>query len=98
MVEPIRPCDVKHEIPDFIIEAVNKLIQEKWNGHEAHIYQDEILDAIDFDLHGITRDEVFDKCWLDVEPLYRKRGWKVEYDKPAYCEDYKAYFVFKTKK
>ena len=28
----------------------------------------------------------------------REAGWDVVYDKPGYCEDYKAFFIFKEKK
>jgi hypothetical protein len=31
---------------------------------------------------------------LDIEPIYREAGWIVEYDKPAYCENYDANFTF----
>ena len=37
MVKPISPNEVKHVIPDLIIEAVNKLIQEKWDGNRKGI-------------------------------------------------------------
>ena len=36
--------------------------------------------------------------WLDVEGIYRKAGWDVEYDSPGYCEDYPATFKFRKKK
>ena len=108
MVKPIKPSEVVKEvnIPDFIIEAVNKLIKEKWNGFEAKIYQDDILEIVavrqkdpDAEDDGRpTREEVFKNHWLDIEDLYRKQGWNVVYDKPAYCETYKAYFIFSKKK
>lgn len=41
-----------------------------------------------------SRQFIFDKHWLDIEDTYRKAGWNVEYDKPGYCENYDAYFVF----
>lgn len=92
------------EIPSFVIEAVNKLLNKHWNGREAIITQNEIIDAIKVpseyqeieanDFRGI----IFDNNWLDFEPLYRKKGWSVEYDKPGYCEDYEAYFKFKKGK
>lgn len=97
MVKPITPDEVKHIIPDFIIEVVNKLIQEKWDGHEAIIKQDEIMDIIssdDEDDDKPSRQKIYDKGWLDFEPLYREAGWNVEYDKPGYCENYDAYFKF----
>ena len=101
MVEPIGPNEVKLFIPDFIIEAVNRLIKEKWVGHEAVILQDEIMDVVssdDPDDNKPSRQEVFDRHWLDFEDLYREKGWDVEYDKPAYNEFYKAKFIFKPKK
>lgn len=101
MVEPISPSDVKKFIPDFIIETVNKLIVEKWDGEKAIILQDDIMDIVssnDPDIDKPSRREVFDKGWLDFEPLYRERGWNVEYDKPGYNEFYKANFIFKLKK
>ena len=100
MIKPITPDEIKLVIPDFIIEAVNKLIQEKWDGHEAIIKQDEIMNIVssnDEDDDKPSRQKIYDKHWLDFEPLYREAGWNVEYDKPAYCEHYDAYFKF-TKK
>lgn len=101
MVEPIRPSDVKLIIPDFIIEAVNKLIQDKWTGDEAIVKQDEILKLVcssDPDDDKPSRKTVFDKHWLDIEDTYRAAGWSVYYDQPAYNESYEPYFVFKKKK
>ena len=100
MVEPISPSDVKKIIPDFVIEAVNQLIMENWDGHEAIILQDDIMDIVssnDADDGKPSRREIFDKGWLDFEPLYREKGWNVEYDKPAYYEFYEPRFIFKKK-
>ncbi len=106
MVKPIKPSEVKKkeiEIPDAVIEAVNEMIQEKWNGKEATIFQDDIIDRIIFinktlNKTLLNRDTIFDKNYLDFEDIFRKAGWKVEYDKPGYNEDYKAYFVFSKKR
>ena len=32
--------------------------------------------------------------YLDFEDEYRTIGWKVTYNKPAYCETYEPYFIF----
>lgn len=98
MIEPISPSDVKKFIPDFIIETVNKLIVKKWDGDKAIIFQDDIMDIVSSNDAGFdkpSRQEIFDKGWLDFEPLYREKGWKVEYDTPGYNEFYKAKFIFK---
>ena len=102
MVEPISPSDVKKFIPDFIIETVNKLIVEKWDGDKAIILQDDIMDIVssnDPDIDKPSRREVFDKGWLHFEPLYREKGWDVEYDEHRYNGFYemKARFIFKKK-
>ena len=105
-IKPITPDEVEKErrnnIPDFVIEAVNKLLKKKWDGKEAIIKQDEIIAEMKpcwtSMENGVRfRPKVFSNHWLDFEDIYRDNGWNVEYDKPAYCESYDAYFKF-TKK
>ena len=101
MVKPITPSEVKIVIPDAVIIAVNRLIQDKWDGTKAIIKQDEIMELISSDREDDPRpkrSEVYKHHWLDFEDLYRQAGWSVEYDKPGYNEDYDAYFKFERKK
>ena len=97
-VKPISPDELvkkkKEEFPNIVIAVVNELIAEKWDGHEAKIYQDTIVDKI-IGNSTYTRKEIFNLHLLDFEDLYRERGWDVIYDKPGYCESYEPYFVFK---
>jgi len=102
MVKPIAPSDVSalqvELFPDFVIETWNTVIAKKWSGTQSHILQDDaILELITASPMLIDRDDVFARHWLDIEDVYRAVGWVVEYDKPAYNEDYPAYFVFKKK-
>lgn len=97
MIEPIRPNDVWIEIPEFVIEIVNKMIKEAWDGEEAKISQKDVVDKILRGYPGmekITTGTVYKKHWLDFEDLYRKVGWKVIYDKPGFNESYEPYFKF----
>jgi len=97
MIKPITPDEIKHEIPDFIIEAVKTLLKKKWDGKKAIIEQNDILAIVssnDEDDGKPSRRTIFDNNWLDFEDLYREVGWNVEYDKPAYNESYAAYFKF----
>jgi hypothetical protein len=106
-IKPITPQEVeeakKNDIPSFVIEAVNKLLKKKWDGKKAIITQHEIISEIKpSNVLGLEngvrfRAAVLSNHWLDFEDLYRKSGWKVEYDKSGYCETYDAYFKF-TKK
>ena len=98
MIKPIRPEEITHNIPDFVIEAVNKLIKKNWNGREAIIKQDEIMALIssnDPNDDKPSRREIYEHNWLDFENLYREAGWVVMYDKPGYNERYDAYFQFR---
>ena len=101
MTKPIKPVEVKKEIPDEIIQAFNDLITESYDGEEAYVKQDDAMERamMNFKKAGkrIKRDDIFKKGWMDVEAHYRKAGWQVKYDKPAYCEDYDASFIFKKK-
>lgn len=109
-VKPISPDDVKLEdkIPWYIIEAVNDFIKERYNPSSKSsftIEQDEILKLAfdkcenDYEYESFEdfKRRIFDAKQLDFEDLYSKAGWKVEYDKPGYCESYNAYFKFERK-
>lgn len=106
MIKPIAPNEVTETkidiiFPDFVIEAFNYMIAQNFRNGSATVAQDDVITKI-FECgrkagERVTRNQIFDKCWLDVEDIYRAAGWKVKYDKPAYCESYSAYFEF-TKK
>lgn len=104
MVEPIRPSEVLQKVKEKIqarsevIEAFNEMIVENWDGTSSSFTQDKVIERIilKFD-NDTTREDIFKNRWLDVEDLYRKQGWIVEYDKPAYNEDYDARFIFSRK-
>lgn len=97
-MKPISPMEAtqvaRAAIPDEVIAAFNELIVEKLSGKSARITQDEAMDRILTKLPRLNRNDIFEKHYMDVEPLFRNAGWKVEYDSPAYCETYKAYYVF----
>jgi hypothetical protein len=91
---------------DETIEAFNKLIQDNWDGSKAIIYQNDVVDLIiskratnsgldsdDFN-YSRCRELIFAAHQLDIESIYQDKGFKITYDKPAYSESYKAYFIF----
>ena len=87
-------------IPDFVITAFNDLLTENYADEGTVIKQDDAISRIlqynkDDEL---TREIIFKKRWLDIEPLYRRKGWKVDYEKPAFDERFEPYFIFKPKK
>ena len=105
-MKPVKPKDIiklkKVVIPESIIECVNEMIAEQWDGSKAIIRQgdllEKVLDTVLDRYKEKFRKEIFEKHWFDFEPLFRKAGWQVSFDKPGYNEDYGAYFVFSKKK
>jgi hypothetical protein len=97
MTGPIRPSEVvrakTESIPEEVFEVFNAAIVSAWDGRGATVMQDEVVRKI-ADTLGVSRNEVFRRHLLDVEESYRKAGWNVEYDKPAYNESYEASFRF----
>ena len=98
MVEPIRPneVDLSKRIPDLMIEAVNKLISQKYNGSSFTILQKDIV-AKYVELGGDSK-EMTDKGYLDFESLFEKYGWHVSYNKADMYEfNYDSFFKFTPK-
>ena len=100
-MKPITPQECSAQmgshIPEFVIDSVNALLKKKYCLGRATFTQDEIIAEIQKRGDSISREQIFDSKWLDFEPLYRRSGWDVEFDKPAYCETYDANWKF-TKK
>ena len=99
-VLPIKPGEVvkqkKESFPDEVFEAFNELIGEKFSGYCAQFKQDSVV--VRMVQKGLSRADIFDKGWLDVEDVYRTHGWDVEYDSPGYNESYSATFKFTPRK
>ena len=99
-INPIEAYDgIGANMPDFVIAAFNELIQQKYRGKSFIIKQEEAITKILFKAKAIkfeiTRNEIFDKHYLDIESIYIKEGWIVKFDKPIYCENYEAFYTFK---
>jgi hypothetical protein len=108
-IQPIKPSEIVEKkiktIPNDMIKAVNDLIVKNWNGKSSTVKQDAIINAYLDNLtlsehpneinQSAERDKIFENHFLDFEDIYRKAGWKVEYDKPGFNESYEPFFVFK---
>ena len=102
MVEAISPNEVAAAkakcLPEYVLRAFNDLIAERFTGGRAQIKQDEAIARIQFySGYVLDRQEIFNKGYLNIEEVYREKGWKVDYDKPGYNESYGAFWVFKVK-
>ena len=102
-VEPIKPKDIMNNLSDVIhpavIKAVNELLKDKYRGSSTSIKQKEIVAKAISLCSEITKDEIFEKKWMDFESIFRKAGWDVHYHSPDYTENsYDEYFTFSAKK
>lgn len=104
-IKPITPQEAANNkvntIPDEILQATNELITQNYRNGTSIVKQDDIVRRalqINKEKGGdMTRNEIFDNGYLDIEEVYGK-DWQVSYDKPAYCEDYyPAMFKFKKR-
>lgn len=97
-IKPISPDEVVYDIPEFVIEAVNKLIAKNFRGNSFTIKQKDIVKEICDNNTDVTSQQIYDNKWMNFEDIYREAGWKVSYDKPGFNESYDATFEFKPKK
>lgn len=95
-IEPVSPDEIvdqkEQDFPPEVIEVFNKLIAKYWKNGESVfttvVARKEVASAL-------RKAKIpFDSNYLDVEDIYRKNGWKVEYDAPGYNENYEAFFKF----
>lgn len=97
-MNPISPNDDRlstNRIPDTIIDVFNQLIIEKWNGKQAFITQDTVVHRIMKVEPCFDRQDIFDKGWMDVEPIFKEVGWKVEYNKQCIGDNFKSHYIFR---
>ncbi len=101
-VKPITPSEAIDQktslIPDIVFTSFNDLISENIDvTGEALVKQKDVVKRI-MDNSEITEGQIYKGKYLDIEDFYRKSGWAVTYDKPAYYEDYDAFFIFRKKR
>lgn len=100
MSKPITPSEITKKktqaLPAAVFDAFNELIAKNWNGDSATIKQKDVAALIAAKLE-VKLDVVYESHYLDVESLYRKAGWDVDYDKPGFNETYEATFEFSKK-
>ena len=105
IVRPISPKEARAKhlvtIPEEVIAVINDfLIKGSPNSSTGiSIDQNEVIEHVIILMkeHGkaVERNDFFDKHWLDFESLFKKAGWKIEYNKPGYNESYTAFWTFK---
>jgi hypothetical protein len=99
--KPITPkdLDTTRRIPDQVINIVNDMIRDSYDGSRAIIEQDALLEKICLRMAVENKDRqmIFDKGWLNFEKFYEKAGWKVKYFSPDRGETGRTGFSFEKK-
>lgn len=98
-MNPITPKEAAEQadnfIPDEVISSFNKLIAQDYSNGRATVYQADAIDLI-CEQMKIERG-AFNFNWLNIEQVFRRAGWKVEYEKPCIGDTFKAFFQFQKK-
>ena len=98
-ISPDEVTAVKMKIiPDQVIDLWNKTIAQNYSNGASRILQKDIISTLTVtQINGTYADRasIFKLGWLEIEDIYRKAGWKVEYDRPGYNENYDAVFIFR---
>jgi len=99
-VKPIKPGEVakkkEHDFPDTVFEAFNEMIAENYSGRTATFRQEDVVALMV--KKGLGRTDIYKKGWLDIEDIYDKAGWEVDYDRPGYNETYETTFTFRDRR
>lgn len=88
----------KSEVPEPVMEAWNNLIVENLKVQGGKATSGFTLEALASKITtamNVSRDTAKDRGWFDLEDIFRDKGWKVEFDSPAYNESYTASYKFR---
>jgi len=96
-VKPIKPSEIKDDIPNKVIQVFNKLIRNSWRNNKAVVYENEVkkLTKYYFAKNKMSEPFLFKYFYLDIIALYKEAGWKVQYFKPLLAGDYVAQYIFR---
>lgn len=95
-VKPISPDEVvgklEEAIPPNVIQAINNVIAKNWNGSSAHFRVSDVLDEL-------NKLKAYDDLEIksfpsNFTPIYERAGWKIDVDRPGYCESYETNWTF----
>lgn len=93
--KPLTPREMREHaspIPEVVFNVFNALIAKGAGIRSVTVLEKTVVAHLVE--RGYTSAEIYEKCWLDVEPAYEAAGWRVTYDKPGYNESYDASWTF----
>lgn len=107
-IKPFSPAEAKDakssHLPRELLQAVNELLAERYKDYGSiHIKLKDVkarcekILGIDEMFSGVSPMDAWPEGVWDFEPVYRKAGWRVNYDGPGYDESYDGYYIFDQK-
>lgn len=94
---PITPSEAAAAAPDvpgWVLDVFNELIASRIRGGDGRaVFTARHAAAKIAEAGGITKSEVYERGYLDVERLFRAAGWDVHYDQ----QSYEATFTFEVR-
>lgn len=107
------PFFVVEVVNDMITDKLRKIVVDNDSSKDIkfHIGQDDLVDNIIRKIDEMPsselpekyqpfkRSDIFNKKWLDFEPLYREEGWFVKYEKELFSVERNSnYWIFRYKR
>lgn len=85
--KPISPSDLAvpefGELPDFVVRAINSLIQRYWNGEKSEFTDDELSKTIR-QMGAVSAKKVQDAGWRNVTWVASQfKDWEVSIVSPG---------------
>lgn len=100
-MNPITPKELAKKvgchIPKDIIKAFNNYLEENSELDDNVVTCRIELDAIVKYITKCTNfssNDLYDKNYLDVEPVFRRAGWEVTFHKSPYYDTSPSFYVF----
>lgn len=95
--KPITPDEViarrTDNYPPGAMKVINDLVAENWDGTEARVSIQEVIDTLARNGFG-TQDEQRRKHLWDFEPTFEAAGWRCVFEKPGFNETGFRGFIF----
>jgi hypothetical protein len=97
--KPLSPSEIKYDIPDFVIDAVNRLLEKNFRGKACTIKAKDIISEGQRTGRGGSNKDWYKEKWMDFENIFREHGWVVEYESSSYGESsFDSFYRFTPKK
>ena len=102
-VTPLTPHEAVQQkledVPEKVLNCWNKIIKSNLDKTNSSVTSrftlDELAKMISSEM-ACSFDVAQSKGWFDLEPLFIKSGWNVQFHRASYADDFDSYFYFEA--